>query len=495
MPRGQVGRGNETSTSAGRANATAPGPAARPPRPDAPRPDRPRGTTGFGGSTSDGDGFRPERVVPRNDADPKGLVPFGRTVATTGAVLLLLGLAFGSYPYLLMAAFLLGAAFYARGLAVPTLRVRRHLPAADVRAGEPVDVTLDVQNGGATAALSLHDAVPDAFSLDAGRNFDAAWLEEGRAARLTYRLRAPRRGAHVLGPLRATVYDPLFLQSATVAEAGERTDLLVHPRTPPTPRIKGGSAWGRTQLPGGDRAVRGIQTNDFRELRPYARGDPLKAVNWKATARLSREDDLHLVVNDYEVEGKKVVWIFVDASPYTVGGTTSASQFDELASGCLSVAGHYLDLGHRVGVTLFGCGPARILYADAGDLQERRIAAALAAAEPGEPGDDVGRAVEATKGFLAREKPLVFVFTLPGRDPGLARSLLAARALASTGRRPAPVVAVFPTQDDDGSLAARVVALHEKAQLKGLERRGVTILRYHPTKRPLAAMLAKGVLR
>jgi len=43
--------------------------------------------------------------------------------------------------------------------------------------------------------------------------------------------------------------------------------------------------------------------------------------------------------------------------------------------------------------------------------------------------------------------------------------------------------------------AARVVAIHERAALKGLERRGVTVVRYHPTRTPLAALLARGMMR
>lgn len=440
----------------------------------------------------------------RADATEKGLTPFGRSLAFAGAALLCLGLAFGSFPYLLCALFLLGVAFLARDAKAPTLAVARALPATDVRTGEPVEVEVTVRNEGEAGAVSLHDRVPDPFSLDAGSNFAAAWLERGEERALRYRLRAPRRGAHELGALRATGYDPLFLQAAPVAERGEASSLVVHPRTPPVARIRTSSAWGRTHLPGGDKAVRGILTNDFRELRPYARGDPLKQVNWKATARMSR-DELSLIVNDYEVEGKKVVWIFADASAYTVGGTNLTSHFDEIASGALGVAGHYLDMGHRVGFTLFGNGAPRILYAESGELHERRIAALLATASPGEtepeppagPGaaEGIARAVEATRGFLAREKPLLFVFTLAGRDPDLPRALVGARALASTGRRPAPVIAVAPLLEQDDSVAGRMVAIHERAQLKGLERRGVTVVRYHPTKLPLQALLAKGVIR
>lgn len=429
----------------------------------------------------------------------KGLTTFGRSVATASATLLILGLAFGSFPYLLCALLLGGAAFAARGLHAPRLDVSRATSATDVRAGDVVEVVVEARNDGGACAVSIEDRAPDAFLLQGGTNFDVAWLPRGERATLGFDVVAPRRGTHKLGPLRATTYDPLFLQSSVVADLGEPTDVVVHPKTPAAPRIRTTTAWGRSLLPGGDKAHRGVQTNDFRELRPYEKGDPLRQVNWKATARQSR-DDLHLIVNDYEVEGKKAVWLFCDASPYTVGGTTTESAFDELANASLAVAGHYLDLGHRVGFTLYGAGPARIIYPDAGDLQERRIAGLLAAAEPGpqvRTYDNAQKAVEATKGFLAREKPVVFCFTLAGRDSSLGPALATARALATPGRRPAPVALATPIVDEEnaGTLAGRLVALREKAQLKGMERRGITVIRYHPQRAPLMAMLAKGVLR
>ena len=453
---------------------------------------------------------------PRLGSETRGLTQFGRSVAFTGAALLALGLAFGDFPYLLCAALLLGAAFAARTLKPAKLEAARVVSAEDIHAGDRIEITIEVRSAGVPVGLLLHDKAPDAFVLSAGANVEATHLRGGAVARIRYALKSPRRGQHGIGPLRATTFDPLFLQSALVAEAAPPTDVLVHPRTPQAPRIRTSAAWGRAQLPGGDKAHRGILTNDFRELRPYEKGDPLRQVNWKATARQSR-DELKLIVNDYEVEGKKSVWIFCDASAYTIGGTTTESAFDELSNGALAVAGHYLDMGHRVGFTLFGSGEPRLLYPDSGDLQERRIAALVASAQPGTSGPGIANtdapadasspqwsqwggiaaAVEQTKGFLVREKPLLFVFTLAGRDPELAAALAAARAFATPGRRPAPVVAVTPVlgSGDEASMPSRMVALREKAQLKGLERRGITVLRYHPTTQPLVATLARGFIR
>src|SRR5581483_7516420 len=171
------------------------------------------------------------RPKERTEDDAKGLAPFGRALATAGAAMLTLGLAFGDYPYLIIAVMLLGLCYWARGHAVPGLSATRTLSRREVRAGDTVDVSVEVGNENEQpVGLSLHDKAPDAFSLEAGGNFGAGWLAPGQ---------------------RATAYDPLFLQSAPVSEAAPADDVTVHPRTPPAPRIRTSAAWGRTLLPGG----------------------------------------------------------------------------------------------------------------------------------------------------------------------------------------------------------------------------------------------------
>lgn len=433
-------------------------------------------------------------------APPKGLLPWGRNLLTVAGILTVFGLALGVFPYLVLAVVLTAAALAARALDPVAISVEHRVVAPQVRAGDDVPVTVRATwPAVARGAVVLHTAVPDAFPLAKGSNFHAFPLD-GSGGGFTFSAKATRRGLQRFGPTHATLPDPLAAGAARVVRVADTADVIVQAASPAAPHVKSAAAWGATMLPAGDRAVRGVTTNDFRELRPYEPGDPLRSVNWKATARASTED-VSLIVNQYEVEGKKAIWIFLDAGWYTAGGSSTWTTFDELAAGAITVARHFLDRGHRVGVTLYGAGEPKLLHPDIGSAQERRITNLLTFAEPGaKPAEHhslgLGPAVERARGFLAREKPLAFVFTLIGRDATLEKGVTEARALSSTGRRPGLVAVLAHTRPDSGAgIPGRFVALREALQTRALEKRGVRVARWDPKKAPLAAVLMRGTLR
>lgn len=423
-----------------------------------------------------------------------GLLPWGRSLVTVAGVFLALGLTLGVFPYLILATVLAAAAFAHRALPAPRIRLERHLSSPQVRAGDAVEVRHRIEWSGGRGAATVHDAVPDAFRLADGRNFDAVVLDGSGASERAFSVEAPRRGVHRVGPATAVVPDPLGAGAARVVPLADDAEIVVQASAPNAPRLRSPAAWGVTMMPGGDRASRGTTTNDFRELRPYAPGDPLKSVNWKATARASTRD-VNLIVNEYEVEGKKAVWVFLDASSYTRGGKNTWTRFDDLAHGALGVARHFLDRGHRVGFTIYGGAEPQVLHPDHGSTQERRIVNLLTFAEPTEEdGLGLGAAVERTRGFMARERPLTFVFTLIGRDATLERGVTEARALSSTGRRPGTVVVLAPATRADGGLPGRIVAVRERLQSAALSRMGVRVATWDDETRPLGALLAHGVM-
>jgi len=65
---------------------------------------------------------------------------------------------------------------------------------------------------------------------------------------------------------------------------------------------------------GGSFGKHGNDNQEFKELRLYSPGDPFKAINWKVTSRNLVRGSIWPVVNEFEKEGKKSVWIFLDTS-------------------------------------------------------------------------------------------------------------------------------------------------------------------------------------
>ncbi|MHB8586059.1 MAG: DUF58 domain-containing protein [Thermoplasmatota archaeon] len=456
--------------------------------------------------------------------------PFGRAVVGSGASAIAAGLALGNFLYLLCGAFLIGAVLLSRPRVEPTPAVVRKVPDGAVRPGDAVRVERSVT---VPAPAIVWDALPDPFAIATeapvpttpnaagpapagggvrkhgtaptsstspsastagtrtapGSNIAAA---DAGTHDLSYSVIPRRRGPHELPPTQVFLLDPLGASEPRAFEVGEATDLLVEANAGRLGRLRAPRAHGRSQYAEGDRALRGPRTDEFRELREYRMGDPLKAVNWKASARLSTGDNLVLFVNEYEPEGKKAVWLFLDTSTATAQGTTARTLLDTLVEGALSAADHYLSRGHRVGLATYGADPI-LIYPDHGHEQYRRLSTALTYVEPKGASDLLG-AVEASRGFLAREKPLVVLFSSLS-DAGEADALARAQTYAASGRYPAPAIlvqALPPPPENHDDITDRFASATGFALSRAFSARGARVLRWDPSQVPLAAVLATG---
>ena len=92
----------------------------------------------------------------------------------------------------------------------------------------------------------------------------------------------------------------------------------------------------------------GATTGEFREVRPYQPGDPIKWINWKASARASRADNL-LLVNELEQETRKAVWIFLDMADYMDVGSPLSNPLENTVEASGTLAQYYLSRGSTLG--------------------------------------------------------------------------------------------------------------------------------------------------
>ena len=161
-----------------------------------------------------------------------------------------------------------------------------------------------------------------------------------------------------------------------------------------------------------DLSQTGASNSEFRELRPYAPGDPIKLINWKASARGSRSDNLPLV-NELEPEGRKAVWIFLDLATYMDVGTPLDSPMENTVEAAGSLAQFYLSRGSSIGAYAFNSygGERDLLTPDSGQKQFRKLTEMLVGLKPGLPRQDILQAVERCKDFLMRLQPEVFIIT------------------------------------------------------------------------------------
>jgi uncharacterized protein (DUF58 family) len=232
--------------------------------------------------------------------------------------------------------------------------------------GDELDARVVVHAESAVDRLDLYLQLPAGIELVDGENPAGLRLARGERRELELRLRAERWGAYRLGPLYVRARDPLGL---LVAEGAPETrpPVRAYPREDTLQRILQPR---ETQVfAGSEVARRKGEGIEFADVRPWAAGDPLKRVNWRASAR--RGD---LWVNESHPERNTDVILFVDSfAEARLGG---AGTLDFAVRATAALADVYVRRRDRVGLISFG-GMLRWLQPGMGTVQLYRIVDAL----------------------------------------------------------------------------------------------------------------------
>ncbi len=321
----------------------------------------------------------------------------GASLAKATAYLVLAGIVLTAPVLIRLAvlpAFLLVLPFGAR------VRVVREEWDEKVSVGENFSVRQLIEVKGLGIVRVRHN-LPEYFELVKGSNLREVVVFGRRLVKLSYTAKATKRGLY---RLKEVEYEVESFSQAFVKRGKANSSVIVEvkhkvPRVRKVREIRGRA---RSPMPGIDIAKIGVPGTDFREIREYQPGDSIKFVNWKATARKGK-----LMVNQYEVEGKKAVWIFVDANPYMLHGTSVKNYLESAIEVANALAYHYTSAGHKVG--LYIVGDRRMLHPDVGSRQFRRISKALLEVEGGE--ESIEDAVESCKKMLMLYSPLLIIVT------------------------------------------------------------------------------------
>ena len=301
---------------------------------------------------------------------------------------------------------LLGAALAAPGRIV----VSRSTPRLVCWAGDGLDVNRQVEAGRGVGPLYVYDRLPPEAEVIRGNNLRAIWKRPGaRTYDLSYRISWPKRGVYTLEETAWEAEAPLGLHQRIHGSAGPSLEVSVVPRTQAIRKVNEIRGRAHSRNPWEDVALVGVSSTDFTELRPYTPGDPMRWINWKASARSSGSAD-PLLVNQYEPEGRKAVWIFLDGADYMDVGSTLSALADQAAEAAGSIAQYYLTRGYTLGAYIYN-SQSDILTPEVGQKQFRRLTNMLTRLKPGQAEQDLLQAVESCKGFLFRLQPEVYTVT------------------------------------------------------------------------------------
>jgi uncharacterized protein (DUF58 family) len=204
-------------------------------------------------------------------------------------------------------------------VAIVFVRVRRLRVAATrtfspamVAAGSTASVTVDVRNLAPARTVAGHwrDRLPWApWTSDTGDIGSLApagirFAQRGNTTQLHYTLRPPQRGIFTVGPLLVSYGDPFGIVEGESAIAGAQT-LVVTPELVELSDAGLGFAAGEGTARLVQRSVAGNE--DDLMTREYRRGDALRRVHWRASARHGE-----LMVRQEEQRARPEVRLVVD---------------------------------------------------------------------------------------------------------------------------------------------------------------------------------------
>ena len=183
-------------------------------------------------------------------------------------------------------------------LSLEEVSYERHLPQQRVFIGEEASMTITLTNRKPLplGKVEIEDQVPKAIEIEgavvaASANPDSqtlchstsvSWYER---IRWDYRIRCTQRGYHRMGPARLESGD-LFGFFSSGKTAPGQDYLLVYPKVVPLPQMGLPAARPLGEAREGIRIFEDPSRPSG--IREYERGDPLKIVDWKASARMQR---------------------------------------------------------------------------------------------------------------------------------------------------------------------------------------------------------------
>jgi len=368
--------------------------------------------------------------------------------------------------------------------------------------GDVVEIEWEITISDGLGIVSFFQELPSHFALVEGNNLRALWKGSGsRTFTFAYKVRCAKRGRYTLPPVEWESRHALGLTHTRQGRLGESVELIVRPRLLNLRRIRGVAGIATSPFPVVDIAKIGVTTTDFREIRSYVHGDPIKTINWKATAHKADQGPAWPLVNEYEVEGKKSVWLFLDAASYLEVGTDIESVFEYCLEAANGVAYYYIDRGYRVGMYIYNNG-SKLFYPDTGKRQFLRISRGLITLNTAKRSDEFPRAVEKCRRYLLGYNPLCIIITRLDSEAGntIVEGATRLRRLRGRSRRKLPVMIisiagyhVMPKLDQYDENTSTMLRVQNRPLVQQLRRMGTSVLEWNPRQEHFSTALLRQV--
>jgi uncharacterized protein (DUF58 family) len=343
-------------------------------------------------------------------------------------------------------------------------------------------VTLQLRN---RSGRSLRGLVADdpLEACTAANNPAAFDLAPHGTASLRYEVTPLRRGQRAFGAVTVRYASPLgLLARQERTQLGATVD--VYPDVHAARSLELLRRQGRQDARLGSLRVRGGDT-EFERLRPYQRGDEVRHVDWRASAR--RDD---VTVRQFQAESNQNVVFAIDVGRGMRGETGGLTAVDHALNAALLAADVALRGGDKAGLMVFDEAPKSFVPPTGGRAGGRKLTRAVYALEAGFGSTDYGAAMAFLRAQV-RARSLFVIFTNL-LDPRSAKELAASLKGLLPRHLPLCVllrdtdVEALATAPSSGSadLYVRAAAAEQlawrDALLRGLSNAGVLVLDARP---------------
>ncbi|AMM53621.1 DUF58 domain-containing protein [Pyrococcus kukulkanii] len=337
------------------------------------------------------------------------------------------------------------------------VKVKREVSSTRVIEGGEVEVTIKIKANSKINSLLVQDLVPDKLQIVAGKNW-SVFSFNGDEKEFSYKVKVPR-GLHEFLGIRIVYTDPfgLFEEDKVIKVYDE---IVGVPKIEEiiTPYITRGTKVTVGPLPS-PRLGEGLE---FHAVREYHPGDPMKYINWKATAKSGK-----IMVNEYESERKVDVVVIVDA-------TYKATRiFDHMMRAAASILLDALENGMSFGLLISEAVPIWV-NVDYGKRHFFRCIDVLSMAKP-----DKNNLIFYQVDHLVRTKippraQIVFISPFLTQESEDSLKLLYSFGYKVVAISPNPY-SLWKPREKEEELAIKILDLKRKARLKRLKRYALVI--------------------
>lgn len=370
-----------------------------------------------------------------------------------------------------------------------------------------VEYDVHVEQG--TGLLTLGGDFPAHFELIEGNNIQSYWVEDkNRDFSFTYTMKCTKRGVYQIQAPKWEVSHPLGLKPTRQGRFPDVTELIIKPRSLTAKRVRRQKLLSQIPMPAESRIKIGVPTTSFKELREYSHGDSYRQINWKATARKGGQG--RPSVNEYEREGRRVVFIFLDTSSSLGLGTSLKNSFEYAVQATLGLAEYYLSRQCMVGLSLFNSDTKvsqirgrenLFLFPETGKVQLFKVHRMLLDTELRESTSSLPEAVNQMKGHIYGTNPLFVVVTRVNGEnqPELTKGIMDFRKYSRRTKGMSNVMLInvsgysLSITKRGDKTAAKLLELRESAQMNPLRNLGITSVNWNPSLHSITDVLLSQV--